>query len=297
VQTPRHWIAIANVVHKHYLDYDGFVLMMGTDTMAYAASALSFLLENLGKTVVITGSMVPLAESYNDARRNVVVSALVAAFMDVPEVAVFMNRSLLRGNRTTKVHNAGLEAFESPNYPALARLTTKIVPYKTHWRPQASARLRVQQTWETHVSVFRLVPGHRDDVIINGMKNATELKAVVVQVLGQGTIGADKAPLVAAIKAAVERGVVVVACSQCLKGRVSLDTYAAAGALATSGAIGARDMTVEAIVAKLGYLLGQQMPVHQVKRLLATDMRGELSPDEDQDEVHYSKPPTFAGKL
>jgi L-asparaginase len=145
--------------------------------------------------------------------------------------------------------------------------------------------------------VFRLVPGHSDDVIINGMRHSKELKAVVVQVLGQGTIGSDKVPLLSAIKQAVERGVLVVACSQCLKGRVSLDTYAAASALGAAGAIGARDMTVEAIVAKLGYLLGQQLPIRQVRRLFVTDMRGELSPDEDTEEVHYSIPRNFTSKL
>lgn len=289
VQGPAHWVAIANIIAKHYLDYDGFVVMMGTDTMGYAASALSYLLENLGKTVCLTGAMVPLAEPYNDARRNVIVSGLVAAYLDVPEVVVFMNRSVFRGNRTMKVHNGGLKAYDSPNYPALASLTTKLVPYPSRWRPQASARLRVQQTWESNIAVVKLVPGYCDDMLIKGLVSTPGLKGIVLEVLGTGNVGRQKAPLIAALKAAVHAGIVVVGTTQCSKGSVSWDTYAAGAVLGAAGVLSAQDMTTEAAVTKLGWLLGRPgLSTPEVRALFLKDLRGELTALQGEDEARYT---------
>jgi L-asparaginase len=141
---PPEWQAIVQAVDKHYYDYDGFVVIMGTDTMAYASTAASFMIENLGKPIVFTGSMVPLCELYNDAKRNLIVASIIAAYIDVPEVCLFINSELFRGSRVTKVDSHGLDAFSSPNYQPLVTLATGFRANVGLFRPQPRGRFRVE---------------------------------------------------------------------------------------------------------------------------------------------------------
>jgi L-asparaginase len=141
---PAEWVMLAKQVQEHYYDYDGFVVIHGTDTLAYTASALSFMLENLGKPVVLTGSMIPMGEVYNDARRNLIISLVFAAQLELPEVVLFFNDRLLRGCRARKLHSTGLDAFDSPNFPPLATVGTAIHLERANFRKTPSDRLKVQ---------------------------------------------------------------------------------------------------------------------------------------------------------
>lgn len=159
---PDDWLRIAAMIDGLYYEYDGFVVVMGTDTMAYCASALSFLLENLHKPVIMTGAMLPLVDLFNDAHRNLIVSISLASILDVPEVCVFINDKLMRGNRTVKVNSSGLDAFDSPNFPPLALLETGI-RFRPHLcLPQPRGRFRVHRALSTSIAVWRMVPGFDD---------------------------------------------------------------------------------------------------------------------------------------
>lgn len=275
---PEDWLRIADVIERLYYEFDGFVIVMGTDTMAYAASALSFILECLGKTVVLTGSMLPLSVLFNDAHRNLIVSIVLAATLDVPEVCIFMDHQLMRGNRTVKSNNSGLDAFESPNFPALAKLETGIRFRPNLVAPQPKGRFRVHRSMEKNIAVWRLIPGFDDEYIGIAIRNCTLLRAIVLELYGTGNLSARKASLVDALEAAVSKGIIIIATSQCHKGSVNLSTYALGRKLETIGVLSAFDMTTEAVVAKLGYILSwPDMNRAAVKQYMGRSLRGEVT--------------------
>lgn len=162
---PTHWVQIAEMIEKNYFTYDGFVVITGTDTMAYAASALSFMLENLGKPVIFTGSQIPLSQIYNDAHRNLIVSIIFAGNSEFPEVCICFHDKILRANRTTKVDSVGLNAFHSPNFPPLATMGARIQQNIDLVLPPPRGALRVHKKLESDVVVVKLVPGFDDDSI------------------------------------------------------------------------------------------------------------------------------------
>lgn len=178
---PEDWDRIALTIGSAYWDYDGFVVVMGTDTMAYAASALSFMLENLGKPVIVTGSMLPLSDLFNDAQRNLIVSVVIAGMLAVPEVCVFMDARLMRGNRTVKVNSDGLDAFDSPNAPPLATLETSIRLHSSLVLPAQKGRFHVHTNLEKNVAVWRMIPGFSDEYIANAIAHSTDLRAIVLE--------------------------------------------------------------------------------------------------------------------
>jgi len=178
---PDDWDRIARAVDAAYWSYDGFVVVMGTDTMAYAASALSFMLENLGKPVVVTGSMLPLSDLFNDAQRNLIVATVIAGTLAVPEVCIFMDARLLRGNRTVKTSSDGLDAFESPNSPPLATLETGIRLRSSLVLPAPKGRFRVHTALEKNIAVWRMVPGFSDEYIGSAIAHSTSLRAIVLE--------------------------------------------------------------------------------------------------------------------
>ena len=220
---PDSWAQIATDIEDNYLKYDGFVVIMGTDTMAYASSALSFILENLGKPVIFTGSQIPFSEVYNDARRNLLVSIIFAMSYHFPEVCIFFNDKLLRANRSVKVNSKSLSAFDSPNFPPLATMGVHIDANVSLALPQPRAPFRVHKHLEAKVLVLKLVPGFDDECIQATIRHSTQLKAIVLEMYGTGNGPSNKGPLLDAIKEARERGIVVVAVSQCLCGGVALD--------------------------------------------------------------------------
>ena len=183
---PEHWISIASDIELNYLHYDGFVIIMGTDTMAYAASALSFMLENLGKTVVFTGSQIPFCDVYTDARRNLLVSMIMAANSDIPEVCLCFNDKVLRGNRTIKIDSNGLDAFVSPNFAPLATLGSDIHMNREFFLLPPRNSFHVHKTLESNVVVLKLVPGFDDESIEALVKHSNSLKAIVLELYGTG---------------------------------------------------------------------------------------------------------------
>ena len=178
---PDDWARIAKVIEAEYWSYDGFVIVMGTDTMAYAASALSFMLESLGKPVIFTGSMLPLGDLVNDAHRNLIVSVVIAGMMDVPEVCVFMDARLLRGNRTVKTSTEGLDSFDSPNCPPLATLETGIRLRSSLILPPPKGRFTVHTAMEKNIAVWRMIPGFSDEYIECAVEHCTHLRAIVLE--------------------------------------------------------------------------------------------------------------------
>lgn len=275
--TPRDWWRIAQDIEEHYDDYDGFVVLHGTDTMAYTASALPFFLEGLGKPVIVTGSQIPLCEIRNDARANLLASLLIAAHEPIPEVCLFFGDKLLRGCRAVKVDADGLSAFDSPNYPVLGEAGIAI---EIHWSrvrpaPSPNTRFRVREVDEVAIGALRLFPGIPAAFVQNVLR--PPLKGLVLEAYGVGN-GPDRDPaFLAALAEATARGVVIVDTTQCLRGRVALGDYAVGTALANTGVVSGFDLTAEAALAKLYYLFSVGLPPEEVKRQMGRDLRGELT--------------------
>jgi len=285
---PPHWMRIACDIQQQYDEYDGFVVIMGTDTMAYASSALSFMMENLGKTIVFTGSQIPFFEVYNDARRNLLVSIIFAANGDFPEVCVCFNDKILRANRTVKVNSMSLDAFDSPNYPPLATLGCNISENKHLFLPKPSQPLKVHLALDAHVVVIKLVPGFDDECIFALVQYSKTLKAIVLELYGTGNGPSKKQSLLEAIEAARTKGIVIVVVSQCMKGGVSLGTYTMGREFQNAGVVSGGDMTTEACTTKLAFLIGCGHNVETIEKLLTEDIRGEITSKADFGKKYFS---------
>jgi len=278
---PGDWAVLASDIAENYYHFDGFVVLMGTDTMAYAASALSFMLENLGKPVVFTGSQIPLIEPYNDARKNLIMAIIFACRETIHEVTIFFHDRLLRACRATKINTARLLAFDSPNLDPLAHIGITIDENDNLLRPPPKWRFRVHQKMETRLITLRLVPGFDDTMMAHMIHAAreTNLKGLILQLYGTGNLPSLKEDFVDVIADAVEAGVCVVACTQCITGSVLMGHYATGRALERVGVVSANDMTVEATNCKLAYLLGRgDLTLKEVRQLVAINLRGELTP-------------------
>ncbi|EFA75238.1 L-asparaginase I [Heterostelium album PN500] len=269
------WVKIAKMIEENYYDYDGFVIIHGTDTMAYTASALSFMLENLGKPVILTGSQIPIGDVINDAKRNLVTAIMFAGKFDIPEVCVFFNNQLLRGNRCRKIDSWSLAAFESPNCDPLGKLGMDFDINTNIVLRQPKGRFRVHETMNKNVLVLHLVPGFSDDCVENLLREP--LEGLIIQSYGSGNAPAKKKHFLNLIVAAVKRGVVVVVTSQCVHGTVNLKHYETGKTLLDAGAVSGHDMTVEAAASKLGWLLSLGISKEQVRQLMEIDLRGELT--------------------
>lgn len=280
--TPAHWQDIAFCIQTFYDDYDGFVVLHGTDTMAYTASALSFMLENLRKPVVITGSQLPIGEVRTDGEENLITALQIAAAVDdkgksmLEEVTILFENYLWRGNRSTKYSADNFNAFKSSNFPRLAKIGMGIT-FRPDilWRPVDNRPLQVHYTMDTNVMYLSLFPGITTTILRHAF-NTPGLKGVVLKTYGAGNAPTDQ-PFIETIKEAVERGIVIVNVSQCDNGMVDPLRYATGSRLYGVGVIPGHDLTSEAAITKLMFLFGQNYPIDEVKRLMETPLVGEMS--------------------
>ncbi|KAB0464497.1 asparaginase [Vibrio kanaloae] len=273
--TPLDWQTIADDIRANYDKYDGFVILHGTDTMAYTASALSFMLENLGKPVIVTGSQIPLAELRSDGQANLLNALHIAANYPINEVTLFFNNRLMRGNRSTKSHADGFNAFTSPNLTPLLEAGINIqLSNNVKVNEQPRGAFKVHNITPQPIGVITMYPGISHEVIRN-----TLLQPVNAMILL--TFGVGNAPqnpeLLQHLKEASERGVIVVNLTQCLAGKVNMGGYATGCALAEAGVISGYDMTPEAALAKLHYLLSQSLSYEEVKTQMQQVLRGEMN--------------------
>ncbi len=272
--TVHEWNRIAADIADAYDHYDGFVILHGTDTMAYTASALSFMLENLGKPVILTGSQIPLSEVRNDAVDNVVTSLWICAHQPVHEVCVYFNQRLLRGNRTKKISTQQFNAFDSPNFPHLASVGIHIVINKHLSLPPSQNAFRLQ-TIESHfIANFRLFPGFASDVLAFMLKQP--LKGLVLETYGAGNAQNNDPRFLALLKEASQQGILIINCTQCQQGSVEMNQYATGYTLKQAGLLNGHDMTSEAAHCKLLYLLSKYDDMKLIKQNIEISLCGEL---------------------
>ncbi len=273
--TPAHWLTIAKDIQANYQHYDGFVVLHGTDTMAYTASALSFMLENLAKPIIVTGSQIPLAQLRSDGQVNLLNALYLAANYPIAEVALFFNNQLFRGNRATKADADGFNAFASPNMPPLleAGIHINLIAGKLH-QTSSALPLQVAEITPQPISVVTLYPGITTEVIRNML--VAPVRALIIKSFGVGN-APQRADLLSVLKEASAQGQIVVNCTQCFKGKVNMDGYATGNALRANGVISGFDMTLEATLTKLHYLLSQPLDSAQIKAQMQQNLRGELT--------------------
>ena len=273
------WARFAADIGARYEQYDAFVIVHGTDTMAYTASALAFMLEGLAKPVILSGAQIPLEQLRNDAAENLlgalgIAGHYAAAPRAIPEVGLYFHHRLLRGCRATKVDAAGLDAFASPNLPPLVEVAVDVDVRWDLVRPAAPGPFTVHTRLSPHVAALRLYPGMTRAILENFLR--PPLEGLVLETFGTGNAPDRDDDLLGPLRDASARGVVIVNVTQCLRGRVS-PSYAAGRALLDAGVVPGADMTPEAALAKLAFLLGQGLPVDEVRALAARSLRGELT--------------------
>ena len=270
------WNRIGEEIATRYDSYDGFVVLHGTDTMAYTASALSFILENLEKPVVLTGSQIPLCEIRSDGRDNLITSMLIAMEGRCNEVCLYFGGRLLRGNRATKMSADGLLAFDSPNCPHLAEAGISIRYLPAPKLPRCEGKeLKLCHLEDTPIGVLKVFPGIRFPIFEKLMTE--KLRGIVLETFGAGNIPGGGGELLPIIKRAFEAGAVITVSSQCPQGTTMLGTYKTSSPLKAAGAVSGFDMTTEACVAKLYYLFSKGYSTTEVKSLMEKNLRGELT--------------------
>ena len=273
--TVVEWNAIGRKIYENYHAYDGFVILHGTDTMAYTASALSVMLKGLSKPVILTGSQIPLSEIRSDGRDNLITSLLIAGEGVVREVALYFSGKLLRGNRATKMNADDLVAFSSPNFPPLAEAGITIKYNYSVIRPTASEAISFIPLSEIPIGVIKVFPGIQFSLFESIMTD--KLSGIVLETFGAGNIPGGGGKLIPIIKKAFSSGSIVVVCSQCPGGTVTLGAYKTSSSLKEAGAVSGKDMTTEAAVAKLYYLFSLGIGGDEIKLKMEEDLRGELT--------------------
>lgn len=276
---PEIWAELAGIIASTYAIYDGFVILHGSDTMAYTASALSFMLKNLSKPVVLTGSQLPIGEIRTDAKENLITALEIAAtkvngLAMIPEVCIYFDYQLFRGNRSIKYNSEKFEAFRSPNYPILAEAGVTLSFYTNYIHAQPIEPLLLQSAFNTNIGVLKMYPGININTVQAITRSAVD--AIVMETFGSGNTTTAQW-FVDSLQEAVDAGKLIVDISQCQGGSVELGKYETSKKLQQMGIISGFDMTFEATITKLMYLLGQGLAYKEVAALMEVSLRGELS--------------------
>ena len=276
-----HWVSIASLIEKHYSDYDGFVVLHGSDTMSYTASALSFMLEHLSKPVIFTGSQLPIGDLRTDAKENLITSIQIATLREagkpvIQEVCLYFEYKLYRANRTTKINAEHFEAFTSPNYPALAESGVHLKVHKKNLLDRLdSAPLVVHKKMDNAIAVLKLFPGINRTVVQCILFNP-QLRALVLETYGAGNAPTDEW-FIADLKEAQEKGLYIINVTQCSGGSVIMGQYETSQELQRMKVINGKDITTEAAIAKLMYMLGSGVSRESFKTIFETPIRGEMA--------------------
>ena len=277
---PEIWIQMVEIIQKNYELYDGFVVLHGSDTMSFTASALSFMLENLAKPVVLTGSQLPIGTIRTDGKENLITAIEIAAAKKngkpiITEVCVYFEYKLYRGNRTLKFNSEHFDAFKSPNYPHLAEAGVEISYNQMAIAKPSSKALKVHKQLNNDIAVLHLFPGISKK-ITTAVLNTPGVKAVIILTFGAGN-ATTKEWFVNETESAIKRGIIVLNVTQCVQGKVIQGMYQTSSRLKQIGVVSGQDITFESAVTKLMFLLGQKTSNQQIKKLLETNLRGEIS--------------------
>ncbi|MEO6884057.1 MAG: type I asparaginase [Bacteroidia bacterium] len=277
---PKHWVQIAKIIEKNYSKVDGFVILHGSDTMAFTASALSFMLENLSKPVILTGSQLPIGTIRTDGKENLITAIELAAAQKngkpiISEVCIYFEYQLYRGNRTHKFNSEDFEAFRSPNYPVLANAGVHIHYNFSAIMKSSEKSLVVHTSLDNKILILKLFPGIPMEVVKNSLK-LKNIKAIILETFGSGNAFTEKIFL-NELRHAIESGKIILNISQCVAGSVIQGKYETSAQLAKIGVISGNDMTIEAAITKLMFLLEKNKSIQEVKNNLQINLRGEMT--------------------